>query len=167
MHQTNDEAPWEPIPEALARWTGSLLYWVTSSGEQFYARAVAPLGLRPPQVGLLQVLAGEGPTPQARLTDKTRIDKASLVGLLNDLEAQGLVRRHPHPDDRRAFVIHLEEAGRERLRRVEAVSAEADRRFFGALSEDERRLFQDMLRRLATRRPDEGADGPQETPGQK
>lgn len=95
----------DPIPDSLARWTGNLLYWVASLGGQYYAQVIAPLGLAPAQVAVLQVLDGEGVMRQARLTDRTRIDKATMVGLLNELEGQGLIERRASPNDKRASIF--------------------------------------------------------------
>ncbi|MFQ4135203.1 MarR family winged helix-turn-helix transcriptional regulator [Nodosilinea sp. PGN35] len=151
-HSSAVEPPlnWEPLPDCLGHWTGFVLHWVNELGAQYYARAMAPLGLRPLQVGILQVLAGEGPTRQARLGDKLRVDKATMVALLNDLEAQGLVERRPHPSDRRAYDIHLLAAGCDRLRAAEQASIAAASEFFAALTPAEQHTFNQLLRRIAT-----------------
>ncbi|MEA5450564.1 MarR family winged helix-turn-helix transcriptional regulator [Leptolyngbya sp. CCNP1308] len=142
---------WEPLPECLGHWTGFVLHWVSDLGAQYYARAIAPLGLSPLQVGILQVISGEGPTRQARLGDKLRVDKATMVTLLNNLEAQGLVERRPHPSDRRAYNIHLLEAGRDRLQAAEQASIAAADEFFSALTPSEQHTLNELLRRIATR----------------
>ncbi|UBF28832.1 MarR family transcriptional regulator [Kovacikia minuta CCNUW1] len=143
--------PEEPIPECLGRWTGNLLYWVSSLGAQYYAQVVAPLGLTPAQIAVLQVLEGEGMMRQARLTDRTHIDKATMVGLLNNLEEQGLIERRASPIDKRAFDIYLTEQGGERVRQVEQVSQEAEDQFYAALSAEERQTLRALLSRLMTR----------------
>jgi MarR family transcriptional regulator, lower aerobic nicotinate degradation pathway regulator len=127
-----------------------MLYWVTHSAGQFYARAVATVGLTPPQVAILQLLSLEGPLVQARLADRLQINKATMVPLLNELEAQHLVVRQPHPTDKRAFIVSLTQAGHERAAAVARVNQAADQIFFAALTPDERATFQALLRRLAT-----------------
>lgn len=144
------ELDWEPLPECLSHWTGFVLHWVTELGAQFYARAMAPLNLRPLQVGILQLLAAEGATVQARLGDKLRVDKATMVALLNDLQAQGLVERRPHPSDRRAYEVHLLEAGHQRLQAAEQASIAAAKQFFAALTPEEQQTLNQLLRRVAT-----------------
>ncbi|WP_062294837.1 MarR family winged helix-turn-helix transcriptional regulator [Nostoc piscinale] len=141
---------WEPLPECLSHWTGFVLHWVTELGAQFYARAMTPLNLRPLQVGILQLLAGEGAMVQARLGDKLRVDKASMVTLLNDLEAQGLIERRPHPSDRRAYEVHLLKAGEQRLQQAEHVSIEVAKQFFAALTLEEQQILNELLKRVAT-----------------
>jgi MarR family transcriptional regulator, lower aerobic nicotinate degradation pathway regulator len=141
----------DPIPDCLAQWTGNLLYWVTSLGAQYYAQVVAPLGLAPPQIAILQVLEGEGMMRQARLTDRTRIGKATMVGLLNELEEQGLIERRASASDKRAFDIYLTEKGGERVRQVAEISQEAEDQFYGVLSAQERQTLRALLSRLVTR----------------
>lgn len=146
----NPELDWEPLPECLGHWTGFVLHWVTELGSQFYARAMAPLNLRPLQVGILQLLAGEGAMVQARLGEKLRVDKATMVTLLNDLEVQGLIERRPHASDRRAYEIHLLEAGKQRLQTAEELSIEAAQQFFSTLTHQEQQTLNELLRRVAT-----------------
>lgn len=141
---------WEPLPEGLARWTGYALAWVTSLAGQLYANGMARIGLQPPHVAILQILADEGPLNQNRLAARTRIDKAPLVGHLNLLEDAGLVERRPHPTDRRAFEVHLTETGRAKLAEAEQVNAEVTDQFFAPLADHERRVLHDLLTRLAT-----------------
>lgn len=141
---------WEPLPSCLSCWTGFVLHWVADLGEQFFTNTVAPLGLRPNQVVILQLLASEGPIVQARLSDKLRVDKATMVTLLNELESQGLIERQPHRCDRRAFEVHILEAGLQRLQEAEKVSIAATKHFFGALTPTEQQTLHDLLSRLAT-----------------
>ena len=141
---------WEPLPEALTGITGFMLYWVTGLAGQFYAQAVGTVGLETQQVATLQLLDIEGPMVQARLAERLRINKATMVGILNGLETQGLVERRPYADDKRALEIHPTKAGREKAGEVERVNREADRIFFAALSGEERETFHALLSKLAT-----------------
>jgi MarR family transcriptional regulator, lower aerobic nicotinate degradation pathway regulator len=85
------------------------------------------------------------------LTDRTRIDKATMVGLLNDLEKQELIERRASPSDKRAFDIYLTKRGAERVRQVEEVSQDAEDQFYGVLSTQERQILRTLLSRLMTR----------------
>lgn len=159
----NYELDWEPLPECLGHWTGFVLHWVAELGSQLYARAMAPLNLRPLQVGILQLLAGEGAMVQARIGEKLRVDKATMVTLLNDLEAQGLIERRPHARDRRAYEIHLLEAGKQRLQAAEKLSIEAAQQFFSTLSHQEQQTLNELLRRIATSNVSRKAITPEDT----
>jgi DNA-binding MarR family transcriptional regulator len=67
-----------------------------------------------------------------------------MVTLVNELEAAGLVRRQPHPTDRRAVEVHLEPAGAERLARADTAMAAATEQIFGGLPDADR----DTLHRI-------------------
>lgn len=138
------------MPACLSRWTGFVLHWVAGLGSQYYASAMGPLGLRPNDVAILELLDSEGPLVQARLGKRLRIDKASMVGLLNGLERQGLIERRPHPTDGRTFEVHILASGRECLQQAHRASLGATEQFFEALTSEERRTLHELLTRLAT-----------------
>jgi len=115
-------------------------------GTEHWTAVYGDLGLAKPALMVLVALAANGPLRQARLSEATHIDRASLVALLNDLEARDLARRAPDPDDRRAHAVSITPAGRRLLARAQRIQ-EADP-FFDALSPEERRTLDDLLRRL-------------------
>jgi DNA-binding MarR family transcriptional regulator len=51
------------------------------------------------------------PMTQAALGEALRIDRTTMVALIDELEARGYVQRKRHPDDRRAFLVHPTKAG--------------------------------------------------------
>src|SRR5476649_2217464 len=53
--------------------------------------ALAPLGLRPRHLVLLTVLRDHGSPTQQALAAALRTDRTNLVGLLNELETDGLI----------------------------------------------------------------------------
>lgn len=64
------------------------------------------------------VLSGlaDGPSPtQAQLAAAVGRDKTRLIPILDGLEARGLLRRTPDPDDRRNRIVELTRQGRELL----------------------------------------------------
>jgi MarR family transcriptional regulator for hemolysin len=61
---------------------------------------------------------------QNTLADAIGIEGASLVRLLDELQASGLITRVPDPNDRRANAINLTPSGREVVRDVNEALAE-------------------------------------------
>jgi DNA-binding MarR family transcriptional regulator len=51
------------------------------------------------------------------------IDPANATVVVDDLEATGLVRRRPHPTDRRAKVVEATRKGKDMARRANAILA--------------------------------------------
>ncbi len=60
---------------------------------------------------ILSALRGERPPSQQRLASAVGIEGPTLTRHLDQLESAGLVRRTPHPDDRRAVQVELTRAG--------------------------------------------------------
>jgi len=73
---------------------------------------IEPYDLTPPQFGLLAFLWQQDGLTQVELSEKGQIDRTTVGGLVDRLEKVGLVERRQHPQDRRAFKIHLTERGK-------------------------------------------------------
>ena len=65
----------------------------------------------------LFVSADEGLTP-SDFAERVGVTRATITGLLDGLEREGLVKRQPHPADRRMLAIHLTEKGRELISKI-------------------------------------------------
>jgi len=69
--------------------------------------------LTPPQFGLLAFLWKQDGLTQVELSEQGQIDRTTVGGLVDRLERIGLVERRQHPQDRRAYKIHLTKRGKE------------------------------------------------------
>jgi MarR family transcriptional regulator, organic hydroperoxide resistance regulator len=67
--------------------------------------------LSPVQCHVLHLIEPERPLPMGRLADTLGCDASNVTGLVDRLEARGLVRRHASADDRRVKVLHLTPMG--------------------------------------------------------
>lgn len=63
------------------------------------------------------------PMSMSELAEALGIDRSNATGVVDDLEAQGYVRRRPHPTDRRAKVVEATAKGKKLARRAEAILA--------------------------------------------
>jgi DNA-binding MarR family transcriptional regulator len=63
------------------------------------------------------------PMSMRELADALGIDPPNATVLVDDLEAQGLVRRRPHPTDRRAKLVEATRKGKDLARRADAILA--------------------------------------------
>jgi MarR family transcriptional regulator, lower aerobic nicotinate degradation pathway regulator len=118
-----------------------------------------PLGLRPRHLVALTVLRETGGVSgQQELASELGVDRTNLVGLLNELEADGLILRRRAEADRRRHIVELTPAGGERLAAAEAAIGAAEDEVLGALSDRQReQLFELLQRASAGRAPDCGA----------
>lgn len=115
-----------------------------------------PLGLRPRHLVALTVMRENGGvTGQQELAAELGVDRTNLVGLLNELEAEGLILRRRAPQDRRRHIVELTAAGEERLAAAEAAIGAAEDEILGALSDRQREQLFDLLQQAsAGRTPD-------------
>src|SRR5262249_44132181 len=111
--------------------------------------ADVPGGPRGFQV-LTSAVAGTAST-QLALANKLGIDRTVMTYLLDDLEKAGLMGRQPDRADRRARRIVATESGCAALCELQGKLQHVEARVLGALSEPDRELFRDLLRRVATR----------------
>ena len=82
-----------------------------------------PLGLSEATWRVLVHLARhDNPPTQGQLARSLGIEGASLVGLLDRLEEEGLLRREVAAGDRRAKVVHLCPAARPLLKKIRALA---------------------------------------------
>jgi MarR family transcriptional regulator, lower aerobic nicotinate degradation pathway regulator len=107
------------------------------------------LGVRPRHVVALTVLRDRGGSSQADLAGLLQIDRTNLVGLLNELEAEGWIERRRSPEDRRRHLVELTSAGAERLSKVEFALAAIEDHVLAALDPAQRATLYDLLRLAA------------------
>jgi MarR family transcriptional regulator, organic hydroperoxide resistance regulator len=112
-----------------------------------FAAAVAELDLAPVQAKALHELDVDPPISMRELAERLKSDPSNVTGLIDRLEARGLVERRPDPNDRRIKGLALTSAGarmRERLfaRLYSAPPAVAE------LSECDQRSLRDVLQRI-------------------
>jgi DNA-binding MarR family transcriptional regulator len=108
----------------------------------------AELQLSPPQLFALQALRDDEPAPMNGLADVLRCDASNVTGLIDRLEARGLVERRPAPHDRRVRHLVLTDAGR-RLRAAVAERLSRPPAGLSALSDAETRRLRDLLAKVA------------------
>lgn len=62
---------------------------------------------------MLAIVEGEGaPLPPSVIGERMLMTSGTMTSLLDTLARRGLVRRAPHPDDRRMQLVAITDAGR-------------------------------------------------------
>lgn len=104
------------------------------------------------KVGILGLLVQQGPATAATLASAERVSPQAIATAVRELEALGLIVRHPDTTDRRRVWIDVTEAGRARLAEERAVgTAWLDEAITDRLTDDERatlRAAVPILRKL-------------------
>jgi DNA-binding MarR family transcriptional regulator len=107
--------------------------------------ALAPLGLRPRHLVALTVLREHGSPTQQALAAALQTDRTNLIGLLNELETDGLILRRRSTEDRRRHFVELTDDGGRRLADAEAALAAAEDDVLGALDAEQREMLFQLL----------------------
>ena len=107
--------------------------------------AAAELDLHPAQAGALLQL--DSPLPMTELAVLLACDNSNVTGLIDRLEARGLVAPQPSSEDRRVKHVVLTATGR-RLRERMLARVGRPTRGFERLSPDEQRQLGDLLRQV-------------------
>ena len=110
--------------------------------------ALRPLGLIPPDLGILSNLDSSGPQSQRVLGDRLKIDRTTMVSRIDELEKHGLVKRKSHPTDRRAYLITLRPAGKKALAQSMRLILEIDEHFLAPLTKEEQTTLKKLLTKL-------------------
>jgi DNA-binding MarR family transcriptional regulator len=105
-------------------------------------------GLSPGRVGLLVLIDANPGVTQSRLAEAVRRDRSTMVGVLDQLEARGLIERR-RGSDRRTNGLWLTRAGRSLLARALKAIAAHERRIAARLSAAERRQLLALLGKIA------------------
>lgn len=107
--------------------------------------------ISPARLSALSVAVFRGPLTLGELAAAEQVRSATMSGIVNGLEADGLVRRRPHAADGRAVQVEATAAGRRllqraRTRRIERVAAK-----LADLSDEELALLRRAGELLETR----------------
>ncbi|MEU8586847.1 MarR family transcriptional regulator [Streptomyces sp. NPDC048664] len=111
-----------------------------------YEDAAAERALTGAQARLLSLLSLE-PLPMRRLAQKLKCEPSNVTGIVDRLEARGLVERRPDPADRRVKVAAATEEGRQVACGLRD-SLNFAREPLAGLSPDERLSLRDLLLRM-------------------
>jgi DNA-binding MarR family transcriptional regulator len=137
-----------PRGPAAAREIWALLVELSMSHmRQRFIGTVTELELSPPQAHALKVLRPGHPIAMRELADGLHCDPSNITGIVDRLEARGLVERGAAAGDRRVKTLLLTARGVAlRSRLLDRLSEPPPA--IAALTADEQRQLRDLLRRV-------------------
>ena len=141
--------PGVKAPFELICSTTFLLKRVGMLAKERSMEAYEAIGANPYHYSVLAVLEEGARDTQAKIADALGYDRSWLVGLLDELEEEGLVERKPDPADRRRNVVTLKPEGQARLLEFRALTKQVEDEFLEPLSKAERQQLHDLLLKLA------------------
>ena len=112
------------------------------------ARSVGDLKVRPGEFSLMILVETNPGIAQIELANQLDVDKATIVGLVNELQRQKWAVRRQSTVDRRRQGIYLTALGQRELQRLRKVMIEHEARFTRLFSPDELAQLFAYLRRI-------------------
>jgi len=91
---------------------------------------------------------GNGPRTPAELADAAGVTRATMTGLIDTLERDGLVRREPDPVDRRMMSVRLTAKAETYLKQMLPGHFQTMARLMAPLSESERKTLVRLLTKI-------------------
>lgn len=88
----------------------SIGFWMCVGSQAYFralTEALAPHGITFRQCQVLSILNLRGEMTQAELAALMAVEPPTLVGVLDRMQRDGWVKRHPCKDDRRKWIVHV------------------------------------------------------------
>ena len=102
-------------------------------------------GMTYARMRLLGALHCNGSQIMSSISDELGVTRRNITALVDALEEEGLVRRKPHPTDRRATIIEMTGRGELTMERVYDEHRLAVAGLFAGLGEEDRKELTRML----------------------
>ena len=140
----------QPLPPELCQHLGFMLGKARQELADRLDRLTAPLGLTIRHFGLLLLTTRRGAMRQTDLADAVRLDRTTVMKMIDELEAAGLVKRGADPEDRRANAVKATAKGVQWLEKLKPSAEEIERDFLSPLSSTEQEALRGLLTRLVS-----------------
>lgn len=126
-----------------------LLAQVGAHAASKFAERLGPLGLTPAHVGSLRIIAASSGSSQQQVAERLGMFPSRFVALVDELQDRGLVERRENTNDRRTYLLHVTQRGKDLLHSVGKVARDHQEALLAALTKDERDLLASLLLRIA------------------
>ena len=113
-----------------------------------FLERMAEFGLRPVDFSVMSVIQHNPGVTSRQLCAALNLLPPNLVGLIQSLEARGLIHRLPHPTDGRAIGLSLTDKGDTLVAAAEEVSASSDLSATQSLTAAERKTLTRLLQKI-------------------
>lgn len=138
-----------PAPVRPPMGIGFLLSQLGANASNLFAERLAPLGLVPPEAGVLHHIHRHPGISQQVLAERLGILPSRMVALVDGLEKRGIVERKRDAEDRRAYALSLTPRGVETLETLGAAARAHEEVICAGLDDKERARLLEIFRKMA------------------
>lgn len=113
-----------------------------------FAAALAKLELTQRQTAVLELIAGNPAVSQVGLASALGMDRATMMAMIDRLEARGLLERRRSTDDRRRQELHLTAEGQRVTAAASRIIAAHEASYKARFSDEEMTALMGALKRI-------------------
>jgi DNA-binding MarR family transcriptional regulator len=113
-----------------------------------FVEKMAVYNLSPVDFSVMSVIVHNPGVTSRQLCAALNIVPPNLVGLIQVLEARGLIERQPHPHDGRAVGLHPTEQGIDLMKEAEATASELEKKVGGKLTPNQTQTLVTLLQKI-------------------
>ena len=113
-----------------------------------FVEKMAVYNLSPVDFSVMSVIVHNPGVTSRQLCAALNILPPNLVGLIQVLEARGLIERQPHPHDGRAVGLHPTEQGIDLMKEAEATASELEKKVGGKLTPNQTQTLVTLLQKI-------------------
>lgn len=114
-----------------------------------FVHRLEPFEVVPRTYAVLMALNADDGQSQRQLSTRLGIHRNVMVAIVDNLERQGLVKRMPHPTDRRAFAVTLTDKARDLLPALDAQGRAQEAEITKPLTAQESAALLNQLQRIS------------------
>lgn len=137
------------LKEDLDRIVETIIYLVTES-RRLSKDEAARYGVTPTQLSVLKLLHEIGDLTLGKLSREIHAHNSTVTGIVDRMEAAGLVERVRSAEDRRIYIIRLTGAGKKVAERAKISPWETLRDALSALPAGDQERLTTILKKVAT-----------------
>jgi DNA-binding MarR family transcriptional regulator len=142
------DGPRQPLPAELCEHVG---FMIGKARQELATRLdplCTPLTIR--HFGLVVLLNSRGAMRQTELADLVRLDRTTMMNMVDELEHASFVRRETDPKDRRANAVTVTPQGKRWLDKLRPQAEKIERDFLSPLKASEQNQLRELLIRLVS-----------------
>jgi len=113
-----------------------------------FMQRMAVYELRTVDFSVLSLITHNPGITSRQLCSTLGIQAPNLVNMISTLEKRELIKRLPHPNDRRAVGLHLTEAGEKMMRKAEKTAVTLELETTQRLTPEERKTLMKLLQKV-------------------
>jgi len=115
---------------------------------EVFLERMAKFGLRPVDFSVMSVIEHNPGVTSRQLCAALNLLPPNLVGLIQSLEARGLIHRQPHPTDGRAMGLHPTREGSALMQKAEQAATDLEIECSSRLTAAQRKTLLDLLQKI-------------------